>query len=150
MILPKAKGPELTLGAYRDEAFYIPHEPGDRHAESGLSVHSKVDHAVMDLLGEDQEGLAQQRRQYHWDRRSRRDICLPQGETGKSGKRVQMENGVKMKRGLKDPGKLYDSWKRNQKTKIQSIGTQEDVKLTKRAAGHSYVLIVKIISTVTI
>lgn len=137
--MPKAKGPELTLGAFRDKDFYVPYERGDRHAESGFSVHAQVDHAVMDLLGEDQEGLIQQRRQYHWDRRSKRYICLPQGEKMQAGKRIRMENGVKMKKRDKDAGKLYDTWTRNQKTKIQSIGAQEDTKLANRAASFHFV-----------
>lgn len=135
-----AKEVELTLGAYRDPVFYVPHEPSDRATESGLSVRSGIDPAVMDLLGEDQESLARQRRQYHWDRRSKRYICLPQGEKLKSGKRIRMENGVKISERKTKVGKIYESWSKSQKTKIQSFGTQEDSRLTKRATGHFFLL----------
>ena len=131
------KGTALTLGAFRDKDFYIPYERGDRHRESGFSVGSKMDRNVMDLLGEDEEGLMQQKRQFHWDRRSKRYICLPQGEKLKNGKRVKTESGVKIRAAKHDTGKFYDTWMRHQKTKIQANGAQEDTKLTRRATRLS-------------
>jgi len=125
----------LHLGEFKDPDFYINYERGDEIKESGFSVHSKLENAVLDLMGEEQEELSKQKRQFHWDKRSRRYICLPDGEQVKSGKRVKTESGVKVSKKEKDSGKFYETWTKQQRMRIQTTGAPEDPKLIKQASG---------------
>lgn len=61
---------ELNRGRYKDPSFYIDHQRKDHHTEASLSVHndakSRLDSAVMDMMGEDQSGVMNSKRRYHW------------------------------------------------------------------------------------
>jgi DBP10CT (NUC160) domain len=44
---------------------------------------------VLDLVGEDAEGIAASKGSYHWDKRHRKYVQLQPGEAVRAGKRVQ-------------------------------------------------------------
>ena len=55
----------------RDDDYYIPHVPSDFHSEKGLSVGSSVFEsqaasAVLDLEGDEGEGLQRHKQQMKW------------------------------------------------------------------------------------
>ena len=85
----------LQMGQYRDESVYIsavaPRRTNE-YEERALSVNgdmsgNRLEAAAMDLIAEDGEGIAKQRRIYHWDKRHKRyvkttmdDVATRRGE----------------------------------------------------------------------
>lgn len=50
--------------------------------------------AVLDLVGEDAEGIQSVKGGYHWDKRHRKYVQLQPGEQLRAGKRMRAESGA--------------------------------------------------------
>ena len=74
-----------------------------------------------------QEGMAQQSRQFHWDKRKRQYIQLQPGEKVKAGKRLKTESGASVA-AKKGPSGLYKKWSKAHQTRIAPVGQMEDEK----------------------
>ncbi|GMH34370.1 hypothetical protein BSKO_02204 [Bryopsis sp. KO-2023] len=138
----KAHGPlilELNQGRYRDEKFFINHQRKDHAIEASLSVHqdakSKLESAVMDMMGEDQQGMMASKRRFHWEKRGRKFVQLPNHETVQAGKRVKTESGamVTVKKGT--AGQLYERWAQNNNNRISAPGSMEDSRVSRAMEG---------------
>lgn len=76
--------------------------------------------------------MAQQSRQFHWDKRKRRYVQLQPGEQVKAGKRLKMESGGRAK---KEATGLYKKWVRAHQTKVAPLGQLEDSKAASLGSG---------------
>lgn len=76
--------------------------------------------------------MAQQARQYHWDKRKRRYIQLQPGEQLKAGKRTKAEVGAGARKG---PSGLYKKWSRAHQSRVAPVGQMEDSKASSLGSG---------------
>eukprot|EP00262_Sarcandra_glabra_P006307 TRINITY_DN1846_c0_g2_i2.p1 TRINITY_DN1846_c0_g2~~TRINITY_DN1846_c0_g2_i2.p1 ORF type:complete len:209 (-),score=49.79 TRINITY_DN1846_c0_g2_i2:380-961(-) len=83
----EVRGSKRKAKSFKDEEFYISSVPINQHLETGLSVRanqgfesSRLDAAVLDLVGDDSSGLQKQKSVYHWDKRSKKYIKLNNDE----------------------------------------------------------------------
>ena len=118
-------------GRFRDNGFYISHQPSDNPSvERFMAVGSgdQIRDAVMDLTGEDAEGAAKLRSaEWHWDKKAKKYIRLNKNEVMKAGKRVKSESGIKTKEGSTG---MYQKWAKKTKISIGSgTGAERSAKL---------------------
>lgn len=132
-----AHGDELAGGRFREEGFFIAHERGNRHQESGFALaergHNAIAAEVLDLNAEDSAGLAaQKRRRTVWDGRKKRYVTLQADEVMKGGKRVATgasRGGAKKEDEKK--GQMYRQW-------VKQVGVKAAEALGKGTkGGHS-------------
>lgn len=84
----------------------------------------------------EQEGLANQARNWHWDKRKKRYIMLQPGETVTAGKRGRSESGVKSKRDAASTG-LYRKWMKSSQQKVAAPGDLEEPSSSAQAPDLS-------------
>lgn len=119
-------------GRFRDNGFYISHQPSDNPTvERFMAVGSgdQIRDAVMDLTGEDAEGAAKMRSAaWHWDKKAKKYVKLGKNEVMKAGKRVKSESGVKSKK--EGATGIYQKWSKKTKISIGSgTGAERSAKL---------------------
>ncbi|GAB4823750.1 hypothetical protein N2152v2_010796 [Parachlorella kessleri] len=122
-VLEPDTGPSKS---YRDPAFYISHVKGENDAADrfyGLGD-GGFDDAVLDMTGEDAEGMKRQKAQFHWDKRSKKYVKLQPNEVVKAGKRVRTESGGKGRDAA--PGGLYKKWAKQNRMRVAATGQAED------------------------
>eukprot|EP00884_Botryococcus_braunii_P015329 jgi/Botrbrau1/247/Bobra.0022s0221.1 len=111
---------------FRDPDFFVSETRDDAAAEQGFSVsggNPTLDSAVLDLLADDEEGIANQARNWHWDKRKKRYIMLQPGEKVAGGKRVRSESGAKAVTGTSSG--LYNKWMKSSQRKVALPGDLE-------------------------
>lgn len=86
-----------ATSAFRDPEYYIEHRPRDHEAERGYAIkgNSFVEQArdaVMDVLGDDADGLRRNQRQTQWDRKKKKFVSVAVGADNK--KRIRTESGA--------------------------------------------------------
>ena len=132
-----AHGDEPASGRFREEGFFIAHERGNRHEDSGFAFAERGQNAiaaeVLDLNAEDSAGLAaQKRKRTVWDGRKKRYVTLQADETMKGGKRVATgasKAGAKKEEEKK--GQMYKQW-------VKQVGSKAAESLGKGVkGGHS-------------
>ena len=97
-VLAAATGDAIVAeGRFRDRDLYISHVRDGSNADDSFRVeeqHAELQAAVMDLTAEDREGMAEQKRSFHWDKRAKKYVQLGTNETvNKAGKRIKTESG---------------------------------------------------------
>jgi hypothetical protein len=89
---------------------------------------------VLDLTGEDADGLKAQQRQYQWDKRKKRYVQRTGASAGageRAGSRAGGRNEAGKaiaggKRGEEQKGQLYKKWARQNKSRVAAAGAIED------------------------
>ncbi len=72
----------------------------DQQDEAGYSVHGPgggggaMEAAVLDMVGEDAEGIQSAKGGYHWDKRHKKYVQLQPGEQLRAGRRIRAESGA--------------------------------------------------------
>lgn len=122
--------PLLATGRFRDNAFYISHEPsfGGRTAEQFLAVGSgdQFRDAIIDLGGEDAEGMAKMNSaSWHWDKKTKRYVKLQKGEVMKAGKRAKSGSDGVSKSKKQVAGESYQKWTKKTKMSIGKGSNQQ-------------------------
>ena len=74
-----------------------------------------------------QEGMVEQRRNFHWDKRKKQYVQLQPGEKLRAGKRMRTESGASVL-SKNEPSGIYQKWSRAHQTKIAPTGQLEDAK----------------------
>jgi len=68
------------------------HGPG-----GGAGGGGAMEAAVLDMVGEDAEGIQSVKGGYHWDKRHRKYVQLQPGEQLRAGKRMRAESGASVR-----------------------------------------------------
>ncbi|GAX82476.1 hypothetical protein CEUSTIGMA_g9903.t1 [Chlamydomonas eustigma] len=130
----------LSEGRFRDQDLYISHVKDGTNADESFTLeeqNAELQAAIMDLTAEDKEGMADQSRKYHWDKRHKRYVQLGANETVKGGKRMKNESGksIDFSKGTKTKG-LYQKWVKATHQKIATSGAHEDTGLDKSLSNR--------------
>lgn len=115
----------VSLGRFRDEAFFVRSTPCVRSSERDMAVHGNtkgLDDAILDIMPEDADGIKQMRSVYTWDKRKKAYVKKNNGtdDQRRGEKRGAPDNGKSSKQTL---GDLYKQW---QKKTHRSIGGDEE------------------------
>ncbi|XP_051907315.1 ATP-dependent RNA helicase DDX54 [Hippocampus zosterae] len=111
----------------KDEEHYIPYRPKDFNSERGLSLtgegsafEAQASSAVLDLMGDEGDGLNQHKRIMKWDRKRKRFVT----DTGKDDqkKRIKLDGGqtIHKKNNKKN---FYEEWKKKYKIDEGAAGS---------------------------
>lgn len=79
--------------------------------------------------------MAQQSRQYHWDKRKRRYVQLQPGEQLRGGKRQKRDAAGPGGGKPAEPGALYKKWAKAHGARVAAVGQAEDREATKLGSG---------------
>ncbi|KAI8463120.1 MAG: DEAD-domain-containing protein [Monoraphidium minutum] len=129
----------LNEGRYRDSGFFLGHSRDDNAGAAGgetLGLDEGAEQlrsAVLDLTGEDQEGMKAASRQYQWDKRKKRYVQRTGGDAGAGERKAaagagRNEAGKRIGGGKGDEraGQLYKRWARQNKVTISAAGAPEE------------------------
>ncbi|GFR43623.1 hypothetical protein Agub_g4722, partial [Astrephomene gubernaculifera] len=105
----------VSEGRYRDPSLYISHVRDGRHRDETFEAETRaaeLQSAVLDLTAEDQQGMSDSKRRYHWDKRSKKYVLRSSEDTQRKGRKLRNEAGkmVQLKEG--ERGELYRKWSR--------------------------------------
>lgn len=127
--------------SYRDPGLYVGKTKGEgTNYDPTFDVEHKVAElqaAVLDLTAEDREGMAEQKRRYHWDKRAKKYVQLGANETVKGGKRVRTESGrnVELTSATQNRG-LYQKWVKATHQRVAADGAHEDTSVNRELANR--------------
>ncbi|KAK9865158.1 hypothetical protein WJX84_010261 [Apatococcus fuscideae] len=125
-------------GKFRDPEFYIGYSRPDHnaHVEAGLAfeapktnVVAQMAGAVLDLTAEDADGMLEQRRRFHWDKKKKAYVQLQPGEDlDVAGRRGRSESGAKQQLGKKKKeGSTgsFQRWAKANRVRLPAAGEHE-------------------------
>ncbi|KAF5837577.1 putative ATP-dependent RNA-helicase [Dunaliella salina] len=110
----------LYIGHTRD-----PNKPKDETFQMDEAA-AELASAVLDMGAEDAEGMNQQRRQYHWDKRKRKYVQVSGDDARAKGssKKIRTESGKTIDKDKAGKG-IYARWVKSQHQRVAPVGTQE-------------------------
>ncbi|GLC45028.1 hypothetical protein PLESTB_001460900 [Pleodorina starrii] len=120
----------VSDGRFRDPSLYISHVRDGRHRDEAFEAETRVAElqaAVLDLTAEDQQGMSDSKRRYHWDKRSKKYVLRSSEDTQRKGRKLRNEAGkvVQVKEG--ERGELYRKWSKAHHKRVVAAGDEEDV-----------------------
>ena len=116
-----APAPGAPSGAYRDAAHFISTEASvDRDYETHLGINNSLQDAVLDVVADEAEGMAQQRRMVKWDQRKRKYVQATLKEHV-AAKRMKSESGTAIN--VANRGQLYKKWQEKNRRRAAATST---------------------------
>lgn len=138
----EARGSKRKAQSFKDEENFISSIPTNHLMEAGLSVRgnegfgsSRLDAAVLDLVGDDGASLKKQKSVYHWDKRSKKYIKLNNGDRVTASGKIKTESGAKVKA---EKTGIYKRWKERSHNKISLKGTSDERNGAEASSSGGY------------
>ncbi|XP_054930495.1 ATP-dependent RNA helicase DDX54 [Dermacentor andersoni] len=120
-----AKSKKAKPASFKDEEFYIPHFASDFHSEKGLelekSFEQQASQAVLDLTGDDDKYLKQQKKALRWDRKKKRFV---RDDSDPKNKKIRTESGAWIPASYKSD--VYKQWRKKAQMDARDEGSGDD------------------------
>jgi len=120
--------------SYRDPRFFMSAEPQDADTEKGYKIReefgigSRLDDATLDLAGDDEEGMLQQKHLVkRWDRKKKKFVTVMGGAADINGMlKRKNESGALIDPKKVKPGEIYAKWQKQHRRAIASTVADDD------------------------